>query len=440
MMALDIASTGARLAEGLLAGRPSVPYRAIRASSLPSFVKSWFHLAVETWYAPEYTWRSTAKRFDFKDEAVQEWLSPFDAAVKDTALFPAEDCVKIIEGALRHEMAYATHPVSALSGLFFQRSDVIDGVHAVDFLTQFQRETYYTDALKTYVLEHDDARLDRELFEQFLANAEREAYEKQPSEALKTAVRAVAEILGVMGGNGHPDQIALDTWQAFLQTRHLDEAVPGLMQIVESRRPEQAAMSFEELWTACGTLADRASETEEAPAAEEPAPPAFDAPTAEAAPAFSPPPPEEALPAEKDTPSAFAPPSEYTPAVSLPSEPEPARAESPAADREAGSERPKETPPLDATISNSAAPPPPAGAVPPPVEISDKLHRMFVKKLFNKDEALYRTVIEQLEPALSWEEAFSIIEEIWQEHGLNLFSKESQEFTRIYYERYFPPA
>jgi len=45
-----------------------------------------------------------------------------------------------------------------------------------------------------------------------------------------------------------------------------------------------------------------------------------------------------------------------------------------------------------------------------------------------------------LEPALSWDESFSIVEEIWQERGLNLFSKESQEFTSVFYERYFPSS
>ncbi|MBM3265411.1 MAG: hypothetical protein FJY97_18580, partial [candidate division Zixibacteria bacterium] len=77
---------------------------------------------------------------------------------------------------------------------------------------------------------------------------------------------------------------------------------------------------------------------------------------------------------------------------------------------------------------------------PPPVEINDKLQKMFVKKMFNKDEPAYQNTVEQLEPAMSWEEAFSIIEEIWQQRGLNLFSKESQEFTRVYYKRYFPPS
>ena len=83
--------------------------------------------------------------------------------------------------------------------------------------------------------------------------------------------------------------------------------------------------------------------------------------------------------------------------------------------------------------------PPPAVDI-PPAEISEKLERMFIKKLFNKEGEIYRSVLEQLENAVSWEEAFSIIEEIWQERGLNLFSKESQEFTRVFYERYYPPT
>ena len=95
---------------------------------------------------------------------------------------------------------------------------------------------------------------------------------------------------------------------------------------------------------------------------------------------------------------------------------------------------------LDQTIANTTAPSPQAAIQIPAVEISDKLRKMFIKKLFSKDEAAYQSVLEQLEPALSWEETFSIIEEIWQERGLNLFSKESQEFTRVFYERYFPSS
>jgi hypothetical protein len=449
-------------------------------------------MGVESWYAQEYKWRNETPHFNFKDKKVLPSLEQYDDSVKDTAVFVRDDCLKIIEGALHHEWDYFHHPIHALTALLFRHSEVVDGIHLVDFLTQFQREPYYTEAVKTYVLDHEDTRLDQELFEQFLTNVERDSFHDQPLEAMKLSVMAVDEMLELIDQNGSPQHISLDTWEAFVEARGLDQSLPRLNDMIASMKAEQAShMTIEGLMAALdadetiqGVDEEVTLQLSQEDQVDEDLPTDLpdesiqqghvSIPTDDAADMFQEDllsedtsstfamPADDFIDEESDTASTFAPPSdEYIQEEELlpqadsvsqgasedhvneKSEP----AEEPlssidfteeADDMEQDEEADDEI--LDQTIANTTAPSPQAAIQIPAVEISDKLRKMFIKKLFSKDEAAYQSVLEQLEPALSWEESFSIIEEIWQERGLNLFSKESQEFTRVFYERYFPSS
>lgn len=492
MVEFDITTASNQLTDTILNGDESISYREIRVSALPVFIKAWFHMGVESWYAQEYKWRNETPHFNFKDKKVLPSLEQYDDSVKDTAVFVRDDCLKIIEGALHHEWDYFHHPIHALTALLFRHSEVVDGIHLVDFLTQFQREPYYTEAVKTYVLDHEDTRLDQELFEQFLTNVERDSFHDQPLEAMKLAVMAVDEMLELIDQNGSPQHISLDTWEAFVKARGLDQSLPRLNDMIASMKAEQAShMTIEGLMAALdadetiqGVDEEVTLELTQEDQVDEDLP--TDLPdesiqqghvsisTDDAADMFQEDllsedtsstfamPADDFIDEESDTASTFAPPSdEYTQEEELlpqadsvsqgasedhvdektePTE-EPLSSidfTEEADDMEKDEEADGEI--LDQTIANTTAPSPQAAIQIPAVEISDKLRKMFIKKLFSKDEAAYQSVLEQLEPALSWEETFSIIEEIWQARGSNLFSKESQEFTRVFYERYFPSS
>ena len=483
MIDFEISSVSRHLVEAIFDERESVSYREIRTASLPSFVKIWFHLGVEAWYAPEYARRETQSHFNFNDEMVQVALKPFDLSLKDTAQFSRTDCLQVITGALQHELAYLRYPVDAVTSILFQQSEVIDGLHIVDFLSQFQREPYYTESIRGYVSHHEDTRLDQDLLEQFLSNAEREAYATRPLETLQTAVTSVTEMLGLVNGNGDPDQVSIDVWASFFQERQLYDILPQLSTIIDANRSQQReALSIEDLCASFTEepVVERPVESEETPGIiidvpldeegkeperpvetpEDSVEPPYETPE-DSAPAISfdfdmADPPVEIPPAgdEHSIASTFAPPVDEPEAlpdpVASPEEPEILEeAVSGASVFDDDSVETSETndedpPPSPRMIDESMAItrsiiPPPAVDI-PPAEISEKLERMFIKKLFNKDDETYRSVLAQLESAVSWEEAFSIIEEIWQERGLNLFSKESQEFTRVFYERYYPPT
>ncbi len=418
MVEFDITTASNQLTDTILNGDESISYREIRVSALPVFIKAWFHMGVESWYAQEYKWRNETPHFNFKDKKVLPSLEQYDNSVKDTAVFVRDDCLKIIEGALHHEWDYFHHPIHALTALLFRHSEVVDGIHLVDFLTQFQREPYYTEAVKTYVLDHEDTRLDQELFEQFLTNVERDCFHDQPLEAMKLAVMAVDEMLELIDQNGSPQHISLDTWEAFVKARGLDQSLPRLNDMIASMKAEQAShMTIEGLMTALD--ADETIQGVDEEVALELTQ-------------------EDQV--DEDLPTVLPDETIQQGHVSIPTE-EPLSSidfTEEADDMEQDEEAEDEI--LDQTIANTTAPSPQAAIQIPAVEISDKLRKMFIKKLFSKDEAAYQSVLEQLEPALSWDESFSIVEEIWQERGLNLFSKESQEFTSVFYERYFPSS
>ena len=492
MVEFDITTASNQLTDTILNGDESISYREIRVSALPVFIKAWFHMGVESWYAQEYKWRNETPHFNFKDKKVLPSLEQYDNSVKDTAVFVRDDCLKIIEGALRHEWDYFHHPIHALTALLFRHSEVVDGIHLVDFLTQFQREPYYTEAVTTYVLNHEDTRLDQELFEQFLTNVERHSFHDQPLEAMKLAVKAVDEMLELIDQNGSPQHISLDTWEAFVTARGLAQSLPRLNDMIASMKAEQAShMTIERFMAALDTDETIQGVDDEVPLEltqedqvdEDLTTDLPDEtiqqghvliPTNDAADMLQEDllsedtsstlamPTDDFIDEESDIASTFAPISdEHTQEEELLPQPDSVSqgvfedhvdektetTEEPlssvdfteeADDMEQEEEAEDEI--LDQTIANTTTPSPQAAIQIPAVEISDKLRKMFIKKLFSKDEAVYQSVLEQLEPALSWDETFSIVEEIWQERGLNLFSKESQEFTSVFYERYFPSS
>lgn len=551
---MDIDTTAARkrLTDELFQGRDSMTFKEVKASSMPLFIKSWFHFAVETWFAPEYKCRASMGDFDFGGNAVREALEHSDLALKDTARFRPEVSRQIIDGALRHEVAYVEQPVEAVTGILFQTSEVIDGAYVVDFLQQFHREPYYADSIRNYVTEHEDSRLDQDLLEQFLINAERVAYETSPAPTFRIAVNAVMDMLNIIGASTS-GQLSSDIWMTFIKSRHIEDLYPGIVQALDAvRQDTDRAMTVDELVLSLdadsdnhsansvrepesmpdsfGAVdhADIESESEDHNSME----PVPDSPVGSIDVNDSSPSPVGSfeddslgdLDADNVTfeADAHAPPTTGEPNLSLILDDEHstdpindasdeqgaesdfltgADAEENAMDFDAGLVDPSSASPNEDTTSlgdaSTFAPPedqfglPPSnteaverGEAPdgmeadsaetateglpreetalerlekvaiantptsasdmniqiPPVEINEKLEKMFVKKLFDKKPGDYQMVLTQLEDAVSWEEAFSIIEEIWQERALNLFSKESQEFTRVFYERYYPPT
>ena len=551
-MDIDTTAASKRLTDELFQGRDSMTFKEVKTSSMPIFIKSWFHFAVETWFAPEYKCRAAMGDFDFGGSAVRDSLEQSDRALKDTARFRPEVSRQIIDGALRHEVAYVEQPVEAVTGILFQTSEVIDGAYVVDFLQQFRREPYYADSIRTYVTEHEDSRLDQDLLEQFLINAERVAYETAPAQTFQIAVNAVTDMLNIIGASTS-GQLSSDIWTTFIRSRQIENLYPGIAQALDALGQNiDRAMTADELVRSLDHSiesdaaanvsqtqrtpdsfeavdhADLASESENLVIAE----PTPDLPKGSDNFTDSAPPP--IVPFEDDSPddinaddvtfegmadnplnngeseldlivedghsvdptdgasdeesiepdfltgadveeieigsdthliepasdplmddttslsdaSTFAPPEDQfglppSNVVAVERREEPGEAENDSETTSTESEPSVETE-LErlekVAIANTPTSPSDMNLQIPPVEISEKLEKMFVKKLFEKKPEDYQTVLTQLEDAVSWEEAFSIIEEIWQERALNLFSKESQEFTRVFYERYYPPT
>ena len=68
MVEFDITTASNQLTDSILNGDESISYREIRVSALPVFIKAWFHMGVESWYAQEYKWRNETPHFNFKDK------------------------------------------------------------------------------------------------------------------------------------------------------------------------------------------------------------------------------------------------------------------------------------------------------------------------------------------------------------------------------------
>jgi len=70
--------------------------------------------------------------------------------------------------------------------------------------------------------------------------------------------------------------------------------------------------------------------------------------------------------------------------------------------------------------------------------ISDEERRRFLKKIFKKDEAYYRSSIDALNGIPSWKEASQYIDKIFISNDVDPYSGEAMRFSEIVRQRYFP--
>ncbi|MCI0511938.1 hypothetical protein L0128_01835 [candidate division KSB1 bacterium] len=81
----------------------------------------------------------------------------------------------------------------------------------------------------------------------------------------------------------------------------------------------------------------------------------------------------------------------------------------------------------------------PEGPIPDLAMLIDpKSQRLFVKKLFLKDEFAYEDFIKKLEPVLTWKEAKIILDQEWRNRRVEPFSHEAILFGDFLFSRYFP--
>lgn len=69
-----------------------------------------------------------------------------------------------------------------------------------------------------------------------------------------------------------------------------------------------------------------------------------------------------------------------------------------------------------------------------------KDQKLFVKKIFRKDEVGFRNAIERLNGVTSWEDASAVLDEIFQANNVDPFSKEAVRFTDLLHDRFHPAS
>ena len=72
MVKIDVTTVSTQLSDTILNGQDAITYLDVRNSSLPDFIKTWFHMGVETWYVQEYKWRTANLHFNFKP--LVQWI------------------------------------------------------------------------------------------------------------------------------------------------------------------------------------------------------------------------------------------------------------------------------------------------------------------------------------------------------------------------------
>lgn len=70
--------------------------------------------------------------------------------------------------------------------------------------------------------------------------------------------------------------------------------------------------------------------------------------------------------------------------------------------------------------------------------ISLNQQKLFVRKIFNKDEVEFRNVIDRLSRSSNWDDASMILDEIFQEQNVDPYSKAAILFTNVINSRYIP--
>jgi hypothetical protein len=366
----------------------SITLRQVLNAAIHPAIKAYCRSEVEKILEEERATEHRSKRFPYSLSEVISLQKQIDVLLVQHYEFTQDEFDRVLDEAVHFEFNYLCRPQwTLLNYVVGERRRV--GMSEVERkLTRCVDYQYFPELIRRYSVDRGLAELTYEEFRSLLERIDREVVRRHRVDELAGMTRSLMSFVdfGKASPHGSDDQPTLPTNAAivFFEDKHLDEIKARL----EHERDKNHRMVM--------TLADLAAVLREVwsdPEGSEPVPEvsvSLEEPMVEAAPVAPLPTVELGL-----TPATGVEvePNAILPATTLPD--------------------------LQDLFS--------------PTDV-----KRFVKSIFHKDDAAFRTALDDLNRFTAWEDASHFLDDLFVLQNIDPFSEEAVEFTDRVYARYFP--
>lgn len=366
----------------------SITLRQLLNAAIHPAIKAYCRSEVEKILEDERATEHRSKRFPYSLSDVISLQKQIDVLLVQHYEFTQDEFERVLDEAVHFEFNYLCRPQwTLLNYVVGERRRV--GMSEVERkLTRCVDYQYFPELIRRYSVDRGLAELTYEEFRSLLERIDREVVRRHRADELAGMTRSLISFVdfGKASPHGSGDQPTLPTNAAivFFEDKHLDEIKTRLE--FERDKNDRAVMTLAE-------LAEVLREVWTDPEGSEP---------------LSEPP----VLAEQPTPDAVSVEPVSTPSIDH------ARA-------------------TDVEIEQPVVVP--VATLPDLQDLFSPTDvKRFVRSIFHKDDAAFRTALDDLNRFTAWDDASHFLDDLFVLQNFDPFSKEAVEFTDRVYARYFP--
>jgi hypothetical protein len=474
-----------RLTDLTIGNNPSISYADVESSQIPTAVKTLVLSELE--FAARSVLSSvTASRFNFQAESLGEAKKVFAKAVAQTAVLQRDEFLKLLTAAVQLQSLYLLRPQETLRKSIYGKKEERTAAEITDRLSRFTEYHYLTFVFQQYLEKKQVKTLSLQKFEKLLYDIDRKIAANYEHEDFASLIEPIYEFFSL--ASNAAATVATDDLKRFFEEKDAWEVSGKLGGLIEKGMTNLTLNQFKDLLS--GSLAEPQAKPIHALPKFPPVPPKKEVPpaAAQASPIVPspvvPPPAPTIPPPPKAAKPVMPPPLPEESVLPLPSQaavPPPVPNGSPLFTNDPSSSELIDDTTTDIFLERkidfeaelntlqAAVPvaerkmyPPPQeispeefktliAPLPPPlpkddgekklkdleVFISEEDEKRIVKRLFNKNESLYRDAISVLNKKKTWREASAYIdEEVFQKLKVDEYTREAVLFTDIVFSRY----
>lgn len=364
----------------------AIRLKEVLAAEIHPAIKAYFKAEVEKLLQQERMKEARSKKFSYGLPEVSGLQHQIDLLLVHQYEFGLEEFESLLDEAVHFEFNFLCRPQWTLQEFMFENRRTVGVSEATRKFRYCVEYTYFSEIFTRYVIDRGLAEMNYEEFKALIAKIDREIVNRHSTRELVRLLRPMLEFIEV----GMPETIATETGPVLPINAALvffeDKGVDDVRKELETERDSEGrqVISLSDL-----EIVIARARKEEVPV------------------------PIQHKPKTKEKKSHIRPAPPHAPPSAVQ---DPVAVEEPVVVQKSVEHEPE----LEEVYSLFAV----------------KDQKLFVKKLFKKDEVEFRNALDRLNPIRTWKEASFVVDQIFTEQDVDPFSKEAILMTEKLFSRY----
>lgn len=449
MAVVDVDSILDNLEKQILGDKPELTLEEITAKDIPNFVKNYVDREAEKWIREESSMFLSSGRFDYELPEVRQKFDELYGLIKKTAKFKKVRLSRILEQSIKLQMNFLLTPQRTMLQFIYRDAEVITAAEVKDSMKYFVDYSYYNQAVDQYFKLKEIDVISRNKFQNFIKQVDEKAFSQARVETAVNVARAIVNFLNI--GRAQNETIDTKLLLNAYKDRNLEDFAQAIGQAQDKKLQEIALSALEKMlqsFVDTGSIEEKVEEAKKETAAVETKSEAFtyeedkkvveseqldtllsqidnfqEIEEEEEMLSL-----DELLTEEEDDDTGE---EEPAPVAEKP-KPKPV----PAQAQEAAQEKSGIGDAMADHIQKSIAAEGPLQDLHTMIE--PKQRKVFIKKLFKKDQEKYDAFLNALNEMSGWKDASTFVDDGYYEHDINPYAKEAITLSDIIYNRFCP--